>query len=104
MQEMATLVNVTELQAFLGLCNYYQWFILAFTKIAAPLYTSLNGEPTWGITWTEQCNTAFNNLKAMLTLAPVLVFLDFSSPFYLYTDVSKAAIGTVLAQKDENRH
>lgn len=83
---------------------YYQQFIPAFTKIAAPLYMSLNSKPFQGITWTKQCNTAFNNLKAALTSAPVLMFPDFSAPFYLYTNTSKAAIGAVLAQKDTNRH
>ena len=29
--------NVTELQSFLGLCNYYCWFIKSYAKIAAPL-------------------------------------------------------------------
>ncbi len=33
--------------------------------------------------------------------APVLIYLDFSKPFFVETDASKDAVAAVLCQKDE---
>ncbi len=52
----------------------------------------------------DECNLAFNRLKAALTSAPILVFPNFDWPFHLYTDTSKMAIGAVLSQKDKEGH
>jgi hypothetical protein len=98
-RDMAQLANATKVQAFLGLCNYYHWFVPAFAELAAPLYQLLCGEPFRGIAWTEECRAAFVALKEALTTVPVLVFPDFKSPFYLHTDASKRAIGAVLSQR-----
>jgi hypothetical protein len=45
MREMVQPANATEVRAFLGLCNYYCWFVPAFAEVAAPLYQLLQGEP-----------------------------------------------------------
>ena len=95
---MALPVNTTEVQAFLGLCNYYQQFVPAVTEVANPLYQLLQAEPFHGVVWSDACKTAFCRLKEALTTAPVLVFPDFERPFYLHTDTSCLAIGAVLSQ------
>ena len=38
----------------------------------------------------------------MLTISPILAYLDFTKPFILHTDASKNALGAVLSQKDDN--
>ena len=43
----------------------------------------------------------FNLLKAHLTSAPVLGYLDFSDPFELEMDASLQGLGAVLSQMDE---
>jgi hypothetical protein len=98
-REMARPLSVTEVWAFLGLCNYYRWFVPSFAEVAEPLYQLLWVEPFQGITWLEECEDAFVKLKEVLTMVPVLVFPDFEAPFYLHTDASKQAIGAVLAQR-----
>ncbi len=36
--KMAWPINTTEVQAFLRLCNYYQWFVPVFVEVVEPLY------------------------------------------------------------------
>ncbi|CAG8546936.1 25869_t:CDS:2, partial [Dentiscutata erythropus] len=45
----------------------------------------------------------FETLKTHLITAPILRYSNFERTFYLYTDASGIGLGTVLAQKDENK-
>ena len=44
--------------------------------------------------WGPECQSAFENLKRLLTSSP---FPDFSRPFVLETDASGSGLGAVLA-------
>ena len=48
--------------------------------------------------WSENCQSAFEDLRQKLTDAPVLAFPDYSRPFLLDTDASDTGIGAVLSQ------
>lgn len=50
--------------------------------------------------WTELCQDAFDNLKALLSSSPILVAPDFSRPFKLAVDASDFGVGAVLLQDD----
>ena len=52
--------------------------------------------------WTVSQDNSFNQLKNVLTTAPILIFPDFSKTFYLYTDASDIALGAILAQLDSH--
>src|SRR4030081_2637554 len=56
--------NVTELQMFLGLANYYRQFVDKYTHIAAPLYDLIKKDIRW--CWSKQCQTSFSQLKHAL--------------------------------------
>jgi hypothetical protein len=99
--EMAQPVNTTKVQAFLGLCNYYWQFVPVFVEVMEPLYQLLQAEPFHSVVWLLECAVAFIQLKEALTMAPVLMFLDFKRPFYLHTNALKLAIGVVLSQQTE---
>ena len=49
--------------------------------------------------WTDSCQSAFEVLMAMLSVAPILRGPDWSLPFHRSTDASDTAIGGVLGQK-----
>ena len=61
---------VHDVQAFLGLCNYYRRFCKNFAKVAKPL-TDLTKKSVEFV-WDESCAEAFTAMKALLTTAPVL--------------------------------
>ncbi|BHF62433.1 hypothetical protein SprV_0200541500 [Sparganum proliferum] len=94
--------TATEVRGFVGLASYYRRFILHFADIARPLHRLTEKGRTFK--WTEECQTAFDELKTRLTTAPILMLpntqLD-APPFILDTDASGFAIGGVLSQCDE---
>ena len=47
--------------------------------------------------WNEACCKAFEQLKTLLTSAPLLIFPDFSNEFLLEMDASILGLGAVLA-------
>ncbi|XP_059418874.1 uncharacterized protein LOC132154357 [Carassius carassius] len=73
----------TQVQAFLGLAEYYRCFIPDFSSLASPL-TDLTrkGQPE-KVSWTSETETAFLRIKASLTTEPVLHAPDFNRPFLL---------------------
>ncbi len=54
--------NVHDLRQFLGLANYYRWFVRDFSKIAEPLY-QLTRKTAKGFQWNSSCLRAFDALK-----------------------------------------
>ena len=92
--------NLKSLRSFLGLASYYQCFIPGMSLAAGPLF-ALTRKDTPFI-WTQQCEEAFEQLKDLMTRAPLLAFPDFSRDFLLETDASGDGLGAVLAQKLED--
>ena len=90
--------NVTQLQQFLGLCNYYCRFIKSYAKIAAPL-TELQHSLTGSFELGETQRTAFAKLKFVLASIPLLCLFDPSLPSHVLADTSGLATGAVLEQQ-----
>jgi hypothetical protein len=53
--------------------------------------------------WTEHCQTAFETLKAKLSMAPILRGPNWTLPFHISTDASDTAIVGVLGQKEDQQ-
>ena len=90
-----------DVQAFLGLANYYRKFIPGFTMIALPLTKATRKNKPDVVEWTKDRIEAFKKLKNVLTSESVLASSDTTRPFILQTDVSVVGIGAVLSQVDD---
>lgn len=51
--------------------------------------------------WSLQCERAFDNVKLLLSTAPVLVAPRIGQPFQIQVDASQVGAGAVLLQTDE---
>ena len=93
-----------ELRRFLGMVGYYRSFCKNFSVVAAPLTDLLSTKRSF--VWTEGSRVAFNQIKALLTTAPVLAAPNFTVPFVLAVDASDVGAGAVLMQggKDGLEH
>ncbi len=60
-----------ELMSFLGMAGYYRGFCRNFASIVSPLTNLLKASSEF--IWTNQCQEAFEGVKALLFSAPVLV-------------------------------
>lgn len=90
--------NQTEVRSFVGLASYYRRFVKGFAEIARPLHQLT--EKGRRFKWTEECQSAFEQLKLSLMSAPVLAYPDPRKTFILDTDASDAGIGAVLSQEE----
>jgi len=88
--------SVPEVRQFIGLAGYYRQFVRNFAEIAQPL-TALTRKSARFV-WSDDCESAFVELKRRLAAPPVLVFPDYARPFTLATDASKTAVGAILSQ------
>lgn len=89
-----------DVQSFLGFCNFYHCFIKDFAKIAWPLHDLTGNIP---FIWTKEQTYSFNQLKSLITSAPIISILNNKRPFCLEADTSDFMIGAVLSQKQENK-
>ncbi|WVZ94230.1 hypothetical protein U9M48_040146 [Paspalum notatum var. saurae] len=88
--------NVMEIRSFLGLAGYYRRFIEGFAKIAGPLFALQKKGAKFE--WTTACEKSFQELKAKLTIAPVLVQPDIFRDYVMYCDASRQGLGCVHMQ------
>lgn len=91
--------NKKQLQAFLGVCNYFRLFVKNFAQTAEPLYALLKKGVKYE--WNDKQREAVERLKQKLGQAPIVKFPDFKKPFHIYTDASQKGIGAVLMQEHE---
>jgi hypothetical protein len=89
--------TVHQVRSFLGLAGYYRRFILDFSKIVKPITGLLKNDTKFD--WSSKCNMTFEQLKVLLTTAPVLAQPDVEKPFDVYCDASGSGLGCVLMQE-----
>ncbi|XP_062610561.1 uncharacterized protein LOC134272333, partial [Saccostrea cucullata] len=88
-----------ELMRFLGMAGYYRKFCPNFSTIANPLTCLLKKNSKF--IWDESCQQAFQQIKTILMVSPVLSSPDFHKEFLLQIDASDVGCGAVLLQEDE---
>jgi len=70
-QEWPTLENKMDVQVFLDFVNFYWRFIRDFSAKARPLFDLTHSEWVW--TWSRREQVTFEDLKTVVTTAPVLM-------------------------------
>ncbi|KAG8499142.1 hypothetical protein CXB51_005543 [Gossypium anomalum] len=93
--------NVSEIHSFLGLAGYYIQFVKGFLMIANPLTKLLQKDVKFD--WSEKRQKSFDQLKTLLTEAPVLVQPESGKEFVIYSDASLIGLGCVLMQEGKRR-
>jgi hypothetical protein len=86
----------------MGFANFYQRFILNFSKVCKPITDTLKLKRK-SFTWGPSQDEAFSKLKQAFTSGPILRHFDPSLPIQIETDASNFALGGVLSQKHEGR-
>jgi hypothetical protein len=89
--------TVHQVRSFLGLAGYYRQFIPDFSKLVKLITILLKNDTKFN--WSSRCNEAFEQLKVLLTTAPVLAQPDIEKPFDVYCDASGSGLGCVLMQE-----
>ncbi|KAF8760778.1 hypothetical protein RHS01_01317 [Rhizoctonia solani] len=92
--------TVKQVQAFLGFVNYLRRFIPNFSTVARPLHNLTKKDSPWS--WNTLEEQAFQELKALVTRAPVLIHSNPNTLYFLETDASGVAMGAILSQQGED--
>ena len=80
----------------MGLAGYCMRFIAGFLRIAHPI-TSLQRKGV-KLIWIEECEKSFQQLKKLLTNAPILNITDPDEEFMVFIDAWKEGLGVILNQ------
>lgn len=89
-------VNVSQVQSFIGLCNFYNRFIKNFSEVFAPLYSLLKKNAKFQ--WSAEQEQCFTLVKNLFKSKKVLRLFDSKLESALETDASSGGIGAVLMQ------
>lgn len=95
--EWPTPKDVADIRSFMGLAGYYRRFVEGFSRVAYPI-TSLQKKGKV-FKWTADCQRSFEQLKHLLTTAPVLCVADPEKEYVVCTDASKEGVGGILMQE-----
>nr|XP_028577596.1 LOW QUALITY PROTEIN: uncharacterized protein K02A2.6-like [Podarcis muralis] len=87
----------TELQAFLGLLNFYHSFLPHKVAVAEPLHRLLDKRAPW--VWGQRQEAAFQAVKDLLVSNSVLAHFDERLPVVLACDALPYGIGAVLGHQ-----
>ena len=92
-----------QVRSFMGLAGYYRDFIPNFAAIAAILSDfTRKGQPS-KVEWGDTQEKAYQTIKILLTIDPILRLPDPEKTFVLRTDTLDYGIGAVLIQEHEGK-
>ncbi|CAL2236046.1 unnamed protein product [Prunus armeniaca] len=102
--DMETPKTIKDIQSLTGRVAALTRFISKATDRCAPFFKALKGSKR-SITWTAECDKAFNELKEYMSRAPLLSTLEPGDTLMIYLSVLATAINSVLIQtKDSAEH
>ena len=86
--------TLQDVQAFLGLANFYQRFIKGFASFARPLMDLTYKDVPFQ--WGHEQDTTFKALKHALTKASILQVYDDELKYEVWVYASDCAVGSTL--------
>jgi hypothetical protein len=92
--------NIKQLQAFLGLCNFYSRFIPNFSDVLSPLYSLLKKNVKFH--WGPDQQKCFCVVKSLFTNNKVLKMYNPNYETLLETDSSGYGTAAVLMQRENS--
>ncbi|XP_060545570.1 uncharacterized protein K02A2.6-like [Pantherophis guttatus] len=99
-REAPTPKDKAELQAFLGLLNFYAIFLKDKATVAEPLHRLLTKKATWK--WGKAEDRAFAGIKKLLSAESFLIQYNATLPLVLVCDASPFGVGAVLSHRLPN--
>jgi len=93
--------TVKQLQAFLGVVNFYRHFGPALAKILQPLMDSLKGglKATAAVVWTLEMEKKFADAKSALCKTALLAHPQQAWELALMADATSDCVGPALQQR-----
>ena len=88
-------LTTRQIYSFIGLASYYRKFIKNFSTIMSPLLRAAQEKV---ITWTKECQYAFDTIRELLMKEPILKLPKFDLDFEVHTDACDYGVGGVLVQ------
>ena len=89
--------DVSELQSYLGMLNYYQNYLADLATVSEPLHILLCKGTPWECR-KEQARS-FEKTKVMLSQSPLLMHFDPSYSIVVHADASPYGLGVVFSHK-----
>lgn len=87
-----------QVMSFLGFTNYLRDYIPLYSSIVAPLEPLRKKKHIDVEDWTEECQEAFDSLKRILALPPVIQPALKGHKLFVACDASQYGVGAVLYQ------
>ena len=96
-QKVSAILDMPALERFLGMVTYLGKFVPNLSEVSAPLRVLLEKDIVWSFDTPQQ--QAFQELKLIITNAPVLKYFDPKLPIKVSSDASKSGLSATLEQK-----
>ena len=93
--------NINELGSVLGTINFVRKFIPHLATVIAPLVDLTRKQAAKKVSklWNTEHDEAFEEIKRLMTEAPVLHFPDFTKDFTINVDASERGAGAYVSQR-----
>ena len=90
-----------QVQALLGLCNFYRPFIANYAEIVHPLTEVTKTKDIRKFQFPGDCLNALENIQEAFRKKAILVTPQWDKPFIVSTDASSIALGACLMQEHD---